>query len=102
MRYKTLPFPHDGHLLDRGDIQALRRQNPVPPAGLWTLFALKNESTGLNRQSILRSLTMASFYLIGLYVIQWLLLVPFTESRNVVVRKEGDAVRISQRAKAKS
>lgn len=34
---------------------------------------------------------MASFYLIGLYVIQWLLLVPFTESRNVVVRKEGDA-----------
>ncbi|KAK7698314.1 hypothetical protein SLS64_012679 [Diaporthe eres] len=31
---------------------------------------------------------MASFYLLGLYVIQWLLLVPLTEGRNVVVRKE--------------
>lgn len=91
MRYKTLPFPHHGHLHSRGGTQASRRQDLVPQAGLWALFTLRNEFTGLNRQSILRALTMASFYLIGLYVIQWLLLVPFTESRNVVVRKEGDA-----------
>lgn len=45
---------------------------------------------------------MASFYFLGLYVIQWLLLVPLTEGRNLVVRKEGDAHQGSQRVKDQS
>lgn len=63
----------------------------------------ENEPKSSGRQSTIPAVVrMASFYLLGLYVIQWLLLIPLTEGRNVVVRKEGDAPHISQRVKAQS
>lgn len=64
---------------------------------------LESEPKSSRRQSAIAAVVrMASFYLLGLYVIQWLLLVPLTECRNVVVRKEGDAHRRMQLIKSQS
>lgn len=63
----------------------------------------QNEPKSSGRQSAIPAVVrMASFYLLGLCVIQWLLLVPLTEGRNVVVRKEGAALSRIKRAEAQS
>jgi len=88
--FKTLPFPHHSHPHGRGGIHLGEDNLPCLPLapGRCRLYRT-NAQVSTGSGILLRSLKMVSFYLMALCAIQWLLLAPLTESRNVVVRKKG-------------